>query len=152
MGKILFKTEDSKLKSEVNSGQVRQVGFRSDRDILKKRSANYVKLISSLDTKSLTDVQGWNELMDAVKEEFGTADVASVPIGIVAKCFLGAPYEVHILDLTASQIINHYKTSEPMPGRFEAARSLALHDVYVFVEVYPDKLVLIRPDGSSTKV
>jgi hypothetical protein len=152
MGKILFKTEDPKLKPEGDSKQQFQTGFRSERDILRKRSAEYVKVFSTLDTRSLTDVQGWNELMQKVREEFGTAELASLPLGIVSKCFLGHPYEVHILDLSGSQIIKHFKISEAMPGDFEKARTLALHDSYVFIEVYTDKLVLIRADGSSTKV
>lgn len=152
MGKILFKTEDAKLKSEADSNQQLKTGFRSDRDILKKRSAKYVKLLSSLDTKSLTDVQGWNELMDAVKEEFGTAELSSLPLGIVSKCFLGESYEVHILDLSGSQIIKHFKTGEAMPTDFEKARTLAMHNSYALIEVYTDKLVLIREDGSTTKL
>jgi hypothetical protein len=152
MGKILFRAEDDKLKSEPNSSQQLRTGFLSDRDILKKRSAKYVKLFSSLDTKSLTDVQGWNELMDAVKEEFGTAELASLPIGIVSKCFLGEQYEVHILDLSASHIIKHFKIAESMPTDFEKARALAMHNSYAFIEVYTDKLVLIREDGTTTKL
>lgn len=152
MGKILFKIEDTKLKSEANSNAQLQPGFRSDRDILKKRSTKYVKFFSSLDTKSLTDIKSWNELMDAIYEEFGTASLAGIPLGIVSKCFLGEGYEVHILDLTGSQIIRHFKISEAMPTDFEKARALAIHNSYAFVEVYTDKLVLIREDGTSTKL
>jgi len=152
MGKILFKTKDAKLKAEADANQQLRIGFRSDRDILKKRSAKYVKLLSSLDAKSSTDVQGWNQLMDAVKEEFGTAEIASLPLGIVGKCFLGEQYEVHIMDLSASQIIKHFKIAEAMPMDFEKARALAMHNSYAFIEVYTDKLVLIREDGSTTKL
>lgn len=152
MGKILFKTEHTELKPEADNAQQYRTGFISDRDLLRKRSTAYVKLFSSLDTKSLTDVQAWNQLMEKVRDEFGTADVASLPLGIVAKCFLGPPYEVHILDLSGSQIIQHFKSAEPMPGAFERARALALHDAYVLIEVYTDNLVLIREDGSTTKL
>jgi len=152
MGKIIFKTEDANLKAESKISQQFQNGFHSDRDILKKRSAKYVKLFSSLDTKSLTDIQGWNQLMDAIKEEFGTAEIASLPLGIVSKCFLGEPYEVHILDLSGSNIIKHYKVAEAMPTNFEKARALAMHNSYAFIEVYTDKLVLIREDGTATKL
>ncbi|HQF43748.1 MAG TPA: hypothetical protein PK073_12630 [Ignavibacteriaceae bacterium] len=150
MGKIIFNNGDSKLKRDIIPNQQIQHGYQSDRNILKKRSSKYIKLFSSLDTKSLTEVSGWKELMDAVQEEFGTAAIASIPLGIVSKCFLGEPYEVHILDLSGTQIIEHYKTSEPMPPNFEKARALALHNSYMFIEVYTDKLVLIREDGSAT--
>jgi hypothetical protein len=150
MGKILFKNQD--LKPQEDAKQEFKTGFRSDRDILKRRSAKYVKLFSELDQKSLTDVQGWNELMGAIHEEFGTAELTSLPLGIVSKCFLGEPFEVHILDLSGAQIIKHFKTTEAMSADFERARSLALHDSYCFIEVYSDKLVLLREDGSATKL
>ncbi len=152
MGRIFFKTNSENLKSDTDSREKIQSGFRSDRDVLKKRSENYVKLFSTIDQKSLTDVQGWNELMQKVQEEFGTAELANLPLGIVSKCYLGDPYEVHMLDLSISQIIKHYKVAEAMPPDFEKARSIALHDSYCFVEVYPDKLILVREDGSTTKL
>ncbi len=152
MGKILFNTDNTKHKPEATPNQEFKTGFRSDRDLLKKRSEKYVKLFSSLDQKALTDVQGWKELMEAVQEEFGTAELASLPLGIVGKCFLGEQYEVHILDLSGSQIIKHFKIAEAMPMDFEKARALAMHNSYAFIEVYTDKLVLIREDGSTTKL
>lgn len=90
--------------------------------------------------------------MQAVQEEFGTAELASLPIGIVSKCFLGEPFEVHILDLSGSQVVKHFKTLETMPSDFERARNLALHNSYCFIEVYSDKIVIIREDGSATKL
>jgi uncharacterized protein YrrD len=73
-------------------------------------------------------------------------------LGIVAKCFLGHPYEVHTLDLSGSQIIKHYKTSELMEADFEKARTVAKHNAYVLIEVYKDKMILIREDGTATKL
>ena len=152
MGKILFKTEDAKIESTNTASQQFFKTFRSDRDVLKKRSEKYVKLLSSLDAKTVADIQGWNQLMDVVKEEFGTAELVSLPLGVVAKCFLGDQYEVHTLDLTASQIAKHFKIGEAIPGDFEKAITLAAHNAYAFIEVYTDKLVLIRADGSATKL
>jgi hypothetical protein len=152
VGKILFKAEDAEVKPEATINRKFQTGFRSDREIFSKRSAKYVQLFTSIDTKSSMSVQRWNELIQHVYEEFGTAELASLPLGIVSRCYLGHPYEVHILDLSGSQIIKHFKLSEAMPFDFEKARALAVHEAYAFVEVYTDKLVLIRADGSSTKV
>ncbi len=152
MGKIIFKTDDAQLKLNSDQRSQLQSGFRSERDILKKRSAKYVRIFSSLDTKSLTEVQGWNKLMQQVHEEFGTAELKSLPIGIVSKCFLGESYEVHILDLSAAQIIKHFKLNEAMPSDYEKARTLALHNAYAFVEVYTDKVIVIREDGSAIKI
>jgi hypothetical protein len=39
-----------------------------------------------------------------------------------------------------------------MNPQFEQARALAKHNAYVMVEVYTDKLILIREDGSASKL
>ena len=126
--------------------------FVSDRVLLKKRSRMYMDLMAKLDSHTLTDTKGMEELIEAVREEFGTADVMSLPLGIVCKCFLGLPYEVHILDLSANHIIKHYKKSESMHADFEKARTLAMHHVYAMVEVYSDKMIVLRDDGTATKM
>lgn len=127
-------------------------GFISDRDLLKKRSKKYLDLISGLDAKTLTDTKGMDELIKAIQEEFGTAELSSLPLGILSKCFLGHPYEVHTLDLSGSQIIRHYKITETMEAEFEKARSVAKHNAYAMVEIYKDKIILIREDGTATKL
>lgn len=132
--------------------QMLTTGFISDRDILKKRSRKYLDCMTGLDAETLTDTKGMDELMRAIQEEFGTAELASLPLGIVAKCFLGHPYEVHMLDLSGSQIIKHYTGAETMEADFEKARNIARHNSYALVEVYKDKLVLIREDGTATKL
>lgn len=109
-------------------------------------------MIAGLDTKTLAGTKGMEELMNAVQEEFGTADIAGLPLGVVAKCFLGHPHEVHTLDLSGSQIIKHYKIGETLPDDFEKARTLAKHNAYALVEVYRDKVVLIREDGTASKL
>ena len=132
--------------------QTLTTGFVSDRDILKKRSRKYLDCIAGLDAKTLTDTKGMDELMRAIQEEFGTAELANLPLGIVAKCFLGHPYEVHTLDLSDSQIIKHYTTGETMEADFEKARTVAKHNAYALVEVYKDKMILVRDDGTATKL
>lgn len=150
MPKIIF--DDKNLNPDLHKTNSISTGFISDRELLKKRSKKYVDYFSKLDHKTLTDTKGWTEIMQAIQEEFGTAELASLPLGIVSKCYLGQPYEVHILDLSATQIIHHYKTSEPMPDEFEKARNLAKHNAYAFIEVYKDKLLLIREDGTAAKL
>lgn len=132
--------------------QNQTLGFVSDRDILKKRSKKYLNLIASLDSKTLTSTKGIDELLKAIQEEFGTAELASLPLGILSKCFLGHPYEVHTLDLSATQIIKHYKETETMEPQFEKARSAAKHNAYAIVEIYNDKIILIREDGTASKL
>jgi len=151
MAKIIFQTSDVALNAQGSQGQTHTRGYVSDKELLKKRSKRYMDIVASLDAKTLTDTNGMDELMSALQEEFGTAEIQSLPIGIVSKCFLGHPYEVHILDLTATQIIEHYKRGEAMPGDYEKARTLALHNAYAVIEVYRDKMILIRDDGTTTK-
>jgi hypothetical protein len=105
-----------------------------------------------MDHGTLSRTGGMEELMKVIEEEFGTAGLQSLPLAIIAKCYLGAPYEVHTLDLGAQIIIHHYKRSEPLPAYIEKARSLALHHAYSIVEVYTDQLIVINDDGSATKL
>lgn len=150
MPRIILQNEN--LNLDTDKKQTVSTGFISDRDILKKRSKKYLDLIAGLDAKTLTDTKGMDALMKAIQEEFGTAELSSLPLGIVAKCFLGHPHEVHTLDLSGSQIIKHYKIGEALPDDFEKARTLAKHNAYAFVEVYRDKIILIREDGTATKL
>ncbi|GAB3838642.1 hypothetical protein [Hymenobacter jeollabukensis] len=119
---------------------------------LGRRSATYLKLLTGLDHGTLPGTRGWEELLAAIQQEFGTASLADVPLGIVSKCFLGPPYEVHTLDLSAHAIIEHYKAGQAMPADFERARQLARHNAYALVEVYANKLLLIAEDGSVSQL
>lgn len=149
MAKIIFQNN---INIDNNKNQQIATDFISDRDVLRKRSKKYLELIAGLDSKTLTDTNGMNELIKAIQEEFGTAELANLPLGIVSKCFLGHPYEVHTLDLSGSQIIKHYKTTESMEAEFEKARTVAKHNAYAMVEIYKDKIILIREDGSTAKL
>lgn len=150
MARIILQNND--INIDINKESRLTTGFISDREVLKKRSKKYLDLIAGLDSKTLSHTKGINELITAIQEEFGTAELPNLPIGIVAKCFLGHPYEVHTLDLSGSQIIKHYKASETMKADFEKARTVALHNAYAMVEVYKDKIILIREDGTATKL
>lgn len=151
MPRILFGNQKGIQQSDQKKIESSVDIFR-ERDLMRTRSRRYVSFLNGLDHKTLTSTQGWNELMDLLQEEFGTAELSSLPLGFVSKCFLGHPYEVHILDLSAAQIIHHYKINEPMPAMFEKARSIAKHDAYALIEIYTDKVCLIRADGSCTKL
>ncbi|MFD1604269.1 hypothetical protein ACFSJW_07780 [Flavobacterium artemisiae] len=149
MARIILQDEKMNLFGDK---QIQKLGFVSDRDILKKRSKKYMDLIKDLDTKPLTNTKGMEDLLKSIQEEFGTAELASLPLGIISKCYLGHPYEVHTLDLSGTQIIKHYKETETMEPQFEKARSVAKHNAYAMVEIYNDKIILIREDGTATKL
>jgi len=72
-----------------------------------------------------------------------------LPLGIVARCHLGHPYEVHTLDC-ALDIVEHYKIGQALPGGMERARTLARHPSYVFVEVYLRQVRAVSADGTVT--
>lgn len=150
MARIILQNET--LNTNQSSQQQKASGFISDRDFLKKRSEQYMNLIKSMDTELMAETRGTEELMQKIKEEFGTAELASLPLGILAKCFLGHPHEVHTLDFSKTHIIQHYKIGEALPEHFEKARTIAKHNAYALVEVYHDKLILIREDGTAAKL
>ena len=133
--------------TQLNSGAI-----ASDRVLLQKRSKKYVEAMSSLDHGSLTATKGFIELVEKLKEEFGELSISEYPLGIVSKCYLGPPYEVHVLDLSGTQIVNHYKGGEPLPALLEKARNLALNNFYAMIEVYANKMILVKADGTTTKL
>lgn len=152
MGKIVFHNTNIQYSPDNKNGLKPDNSFLNNSDYSKKRNKEYLELFSTLDNKEYTTTAGWDSLMQLISEEFGTANISSMPLGIVSKCYLGHPYEVHILDLSESRIIEHYKIMDTMPLLFERARVLALHSEYCCVEVYKDKLILIREDGTAVKL
>jgi len=108
-------------------------------------------MFTDLDTDTLVqDTVGLQTVLEQIRQEFASFSETELPLGIVAKCYLGTPYEVHILDLEG-QIIQHFQLGESMPSPFEKARSLALHPSYVLVEVYPNCLRCVREDGTVSE-
>lgn len=118
----------------------------------KRRSKEYIDYLIKLENIDSAKVTGYKELVDHISKEIGELGLPSSPIGILAKCFLGAPYDVHILGLKGDIILNHYKVSESLPPEFSKARNLAIHNQYAIVEVYIDRFILIDLDGNTTNL
>ena len=78
-------------------------------------------------------------------------EIDGILLGLVSKCYLGKPYEVHILDM-ANQIIEHYKIGQPLPGGLEKARSIALRGGYEFIEVYIDCCRAVSSNGTVSVI
>ena len=113
-----------------------------------KRSNGFVDLISKIDVSHHHhDQQALDQLIAAIGAEFPELTIDQRPLGIVAKCYLGHPYEVHVCDL-AGGIVEHFELGRAMPPLFERARSLARHNTYRFIEVYADSLRAVSEDGS----
>lgn len=90
-------------------------------------------------------------LLSAIRSELPELTIEHLPLGIVARCYLGPPYEVHTLERDGS-IIRHFKTFEALPALLERARALALYPGYAFIEVYADKLIVVAGNGDTSIV
>ena len=113
-----------------------------------KRSAAYVEAVTRIDAGSHhRNAAALQELLDAINAEFPDLGIDERPLGAASRCFLGAPYEVHICDLSG-QIIEHFEQWRAMPPLFERARSLAAHGAYAFIEIYVSTIRAVAPDGS----
>ncbi|MET8998426.1 hypothetical protein [Amycolatopsis sp. NPDC004169] len=110
------------------------------------RSENYIRALRALDAAGSLSAVETDEFVDGVRREFADK-YHTIPFGIVAECFLGEPFEVHTLALDGS-IIEHYHRGQALPAALERARALAVSPAYLAVEVYPDRLVCVRADGS----
>lgn len=123
-----------------------------DRLLRKKRSPKYMELMHTLDAGGhVTNKAKVDEIIDAIREEFPEVDIKGILLGYVSTCYLGRPYEVHTLDMSHS-IIEHYVTGQPLPNGLEKARSLAMHGVYDFIEVYIDRCICVSSNGDTSVI
>jgi len=112
----------------------------------KPRHAGIFDAIHRLDTQM--DASARQNLIAWVQDQY-VAEYGDIPIGFLAKCFLGPPYIDHRLDLVRS-IVEHFTPSDTVPSPFDRARSLARHSAYEFVEVYSSgRLIAVRADGMT---
>ncbi len=123
-----------------------------DAVLRRKRSAEYMAAVAKLDAGTHThDPHATQALIDAIRQELPEISVEALPLGIVARCYLGIPFEVHTLDCVGN-IVRHFKFGEALPGLMERARSLALHPEYAFVEVYGTRLIAVSKSGQTSLV
>jgi hypothetical protein len=136
-------SQSSKIQLSVGEGPHTADALRTA-----PRSSRYLRNLARLDAPDAAELDA-SEVIEVIETEFGLGE--TVPLGCVARCYLGPPYEVHVLDL-AGGVVEHYFGSQPLPTPFERARRLALHDAYVAIEVYPDRLVCVRADGTTAEI
>lgn len=123
-----------------------------DARLRQKRSTHYLDALRRLDAGGhICNRHDVAALLDAIHAELPEIAIEHLPSGIVAKCWLGTPYEVHTLERDGD-IIRHYKRFESLPALLERARSLALHPGYAFIEVYADKLIAVADSGETSVV
>lgn len=129
---LTFNIGVSRKKSNINNK------IMLDRILRKKRSKRYMDALCDLDAGGHTHNQHKaDEIINAIKEEFPEVDISGIMLGIISKCNLGIPYEVHSIDLSG-QIIEHYIRGRSLPAELEKARSIAAQGSYAFIEVYTD--------------
>ena len=123
-----------------------------DRLLRKSRSKEYMYAIHQLDAGGhVHNQKEVNEIINTIKSESPDVDINGILLGFVAKCYLGAPYEAHTLDLVG-EIIEHYKRGETLPNGLDKAKSIAIHGGYDFIEVYTDCCRAISSNGSVSVI
>jgi hypothetical protein len=96
------------------------------------------------------DENACRQLAEWAREEYRTAH-GDVPLGFVARCYLGPPFVDHQLNLF-HVIVQHFAPTDPMPEPFSQARMLARSGSYAYVEVYSSGLVLpVLEDGTVVR-
>ena len=138
------------ITSNLKQSQIDKLSL--DRLLRKSRSKEYMDAIHQLDAGGhVHNKKEVNEIINTIKSEFPDVDINGILLGFVAKCYLGAPYEAHTLDLVG-EIIEHYKRGETLPGGLDKAKSIALHGGYDFIEVYTDCCRAISSNGSVSVI
>jgi hypothetical protein len=90
---------------------------------------------------------GIEAIVAAVRQEFEDT-WSQVPSGLVSHCYLGYPYETHILSIDGG-IIELFKRHQSLPGALDRARPYARTEQYEVVAVYTDRLICVRWDGTT---
>lgn len=130
-----------------SSTKIKLSGLELEKRLRKKRSSAYMSAFKKLDAGGVTCSHAQiEELKNVIQSEFPDLEPSQYPIGILGRCYLGNPYEVHSLDVSLD-IIQHYKKREPLPSLMEKGRSLALHPSYDFIEIYSESLRAISING-----
>lgn len=111
------------------------------------RSQLYLDSLARLDAGTRLTPADLQEIVDGIRQEF-VQRWAALPVGFVSRCYLGHPFEVHTLTPDGG-ILEHFRLSQPMPGPLEGARKHSLSGLYLSVEVYDNRLVCVRADGTT---
>jgi hypothetical protein len=111
------------------------------------RSRRYLDAMTRLDATTDITPAEIQEIVDDIRRDF-TDRWAALPLGLVSRCYLGEPFEVHTLTPDGG-ILEHYHVGQRLPGPLEAGRAHSLSGLHLAVEVYLDRLVCIRTDGTT---
>lgn len=133
--------QKTQTRTQLNQMQIQRV-------LNRKRSSQYMQAMTRLDAGGhMHNQHQVQALIDVIREEMPEIDIDLGPIGIVSKCYLGEPYEVHSLDVMGN-IIEHYESWRPMPDGMEKARRLASSGMYSFIEIYHHEMRAVSANGN----
>lgn len=137
---------------KVQSQQMNQMEL--DRILRRPRSKKYMDALHKLDAGGhVHNHHKTKEIIDAIKEEFPEISICDIMLGMVSVCYLGAPYEVHTLNVIGGGgIIEHYKAGQPLPNGLEKARMIAMHGSYDFIEVYAGCCRAVSANGNVSVI
>lgn len=157
MARQIFNTRPAATQSPLALGAAPRAATLSSAADIKarlrqKRSAAYLQALKALDAGGhVHNRQAGETLLATIRQELPDISVESLPAGVVAKCFLGEPYEVHTLDCSGL-IAHHFKRGEAMPAMLERARQLAASGQYACIEVYPRMLICVGHGGQTAVI
>lgn len=146
----------NKLSAIVNSDSINQSSnidqMKLNRLLRQPRSKEYLASMHKLDAGGHVNNQKQvDEIFHTIENEFPEVEIKRILLGIVSICYLGKPYEVHTLDVLGG-IVQHYKTSQKLPGDLEKARSIVMRGGYEFIEVYIDCCRAISSSGAVSVI
>ncbi|WP_031483649.1 hypothetical protein [Streptomyces bicolor] len=96
------------------------------------------------------DENARRQLAEWIGEQY-QASYGEIPLGFLARCYLGPPYVDHQLDLF-QVIVRHFAPTDQVPEPFAGARMLVRSGGYAFVEVYSGGLLLpVLDDGTVVR-
>ncbi len=126
--------------------------LKLDRLLRQPRSKAYMEAIHKLDAGGhVLNKEAAQNIIDTIRAELPEVELGGNLLGYVAICYLGRPYEVHVLDMTG-EIIQHYKGGESLPNGMERARGIAMHGGYLFIEVYTDCCRAVSSNGTVSVI
>ena len=149
---------NSEVKVDIHLNQpksrtnVELTGAALEKKIRQARSSAYLNALTQLDgSGAVLSREKLNEILKAIESEFADLQPHQFPIGIISKCYLGEPYEVHTLDVRL-EIVEHYKRGNPLPSGMERGRSLAVHPEYDYIEIFSDKICVVARNGNVSMI
>ncbi len=134
-GRRLFDTSVQSLVQDLRTTSVSQ----------RPRHAGLFEAVRRLDAEM--DATSRRQLADWVSEQYAQ-EYGDIPLGFIARCYLGAPYVDHRLSLLQS-IVEHYQPQDVVPSPFDRGRTLARLGAYEYIVLYASGLIVpVRVAGS----